>query len=660
MSKKTNININNIENKLRQNPSSISINELIAYVKINSNNTHLDPNNNKITTEYLNKINSSYFYENIFTNTSNYTSIMISFIGLLIPFYYFYPRFYKLGFTGLSIGIISFITLLYKVKNLYSPFNYNIHFIFIFLTFIIYVVFFVVLNKLNHISLFFISAILSYILISYFTKLKLLITTTNKAIIKTNSKYTPYNLLLEEACYQITIKYNLSMKPSLLYSYLTSFEIENYNNNNKIIDVVTNIISPLISVLILYLFGNFMGNVINNDKINLFPLIGTNDSSTSIFCCQSNYILPNEINPDIIAEKLLSDHKLDDYTYDKTIKTLLRIFDELIKMYNPTFNLLNDVENNTIIKNLTKNKIFKTINKLLKLSSANISNIKEYNDIKILIEENEDLPYEEKEKLNKLVDQLQNTLSIKLHKNPIHENTIELAKEALLTDNNIPTIHKVFLKNTVNEFINNFNDIILSKDGLLFGSFNNIFSFSWISKNIQSKSNNIFKFILKLLSGWLLLGKPIGSPILMTRYIITETGGLINFINDMSSGNSIIWKYFSMGQDTLYFENKYDELKNKDIETNSTDIINIFYSILSFIILTPILYMYNNINFGMSMSPSWHNIIYQCIFIINILGNLYTYNTEGSLLLFNIKFIIAFIIILAIIILVIFTINYMK
>ena len=59
--------------------------------------------------------------------------------------------------------------------------------------------------------------------------------------------------------------------------------------------------------------------------------------------------------------------------------------------------------------------------------------------------------------------------------------------------------------------------------------------------------------------------------------------------------------------------------------------------------------MFNSINFGLTLAPSWYNIIYQYVFILNIIGNIYTYFSKSSILLYNIKFLIAFIIIFIII-----------
>ena len=156
-----------IENNLRNNASAISTNDLIYYLQYNTNNSQLNPNNLTETQNYLSKIVNSFCYENIFINTSNYSSITTSIIGLLIPFYFLYPRFYKLGFITLLIGVISFINLYVKLNTLYSHFFSKAGILFFMFTFLIYVIFFVLFNKLNHITLFFISAIISFLAINY-------------------------------------------------------------------------------------------------------------------------------------------------------------------------------------------------------------------------------------------------------------------------------------------------------------------------------------------------------------------------------------------------------------------------------------------------------------------------------------------------------------
>ena len=60
--------ISNIEINLKNNPKKVSTNDIIYYLRYNTNNEELNPNNLDETQSYLNKIVNSYCYENIFVN----------------------------------------------------------------------------------------------------------------------------------------------------------------------------------------------------------------------------------------------------------------------------------------------------------------------------------------------------------------------------------------------------------------------------------------------------------------------------------------------------------------------------------------------------------------------------------------------------------------
>ena len=669
--------INSIENQLNTNPDNLSNNDLIYYLKYNSNNTILDPNNIDNTAEYLKKINNSFFYENIFVNTSNYSSILMAIIGLLLPFYYFFPRFYTIGFIGILIGIFSFSGLYSITTSLYSNFNGNINLIFIGLTLGIYIVFFVVLNKLNHFSLLFISAILAFVFINYFMRVYLTVPLLSnpynnfRATMNNNTNYTQYNTLIETTCFKVISRFNLNLPSgNMLYSYLTVFDIG--DNSNKIPDFITNLLSPLVSILILFMLGNFLSKVTNDNisknPLKLFPLIGIDRSSTNLLCCQANYILPREFNVSLMIENLLAKYNFDDKIYDKVQKALLRVSNELLKKYNPKFTLLDNVDKNIINSTLKENKIFIRINKILKKNNIEF-NLNYLDEIRHIIEEN-NIPLQEKNNMFDLLNKIDNTLLITNKENVDYNNDAQLAKDELLYDKEINEKVKPLLENIVDTFIKNYLDNLHLKEAssyglknlngrLLFGYDYNIMTYSWLSQNVRLYSNKIFAFIMTLISTWIIFAKPIGSPLLIVKYIMTEQNGLKHFINQLFEG-SFIWKYFSMGLDTSYFEDEYKNINNNKEESLLTSGLNILYTILIFILLMPIFYMYNSINFGLSLSPSWYNLLYQIVFIINILGNVYTYLSKGSILLFNIKFLIGFIITFIVISVIFYAINIQK
>lgn len=654
-----NTRINNIESGLKNNPSNISTNDLIYYLKVKSNNNILDPNNLDNTKDYLNKINNSYFYENIFVNTSNYNGIVFSIIGLLIPFYYFYPRFYNLGFIGLIIGIISLFSLYSITNNLYLNFFNNINYIFIGLTIFIYLIFFILLNKLNHISLFFISAILSFVIINFICRFILTIPNNQysqySANINNNTNYTQYNVLIETACFQILNRYNLNLPSgNMLYSYLTVFDIG--QNSNMISNFITNLFSPILSIIILYLLGNFLSNVTsNNDLLKLFPIIGFSEESENIFSCQANYILPKELNINLLINNFLEDYDFDDNIYSKIEKAFIRISNELLEKYNPKFKCIDNINKEIILNNLKNNKIFQRINKILKKSEYNFD-IEYIYEIKDLIEQKEDINYETKKKMLDLLEQINNTLLIENKVNKKYDNNTILARNELLYDKDIDEKYKEQIKKITDEYIKKFTENLNLKDGILYGYDYNIITYSWLGKNITEKARNIFKFILKIMSVWLLFSKTFGSPLLFSKYIMSQNIGFKDFMNKMTE-SSFFWKYFSMGLDKSIFEETLKNIKNNKEISYMESGMNIFYLFIIFIVLFPIFYFFNSINTGLTLSPSWYNLLYQTVFIINILGNLYNYYKKGSILLFNIKFLITFIIIFILIMIISYAIK---
>jgi hypothetical protein len=754
--------ISNIEALLNSNPSSISTNDLIYYLKCNSNNSILDPNNLDSTKEYLNKINISFAYENVFTNTSNYSSIVTSIIGLLIPFYYFFPRFYKIGFIGTIIGIMSFFNLYSKTNNLYSTFFNNIGLVFLSLTILIYIIFFILLNKLNHYSLFFISAIVSFLIINYIVRFILTIPTkVNKwnkynASMNSNnsSNYTEYNILLETACFQVMNRFNMKLPSgNMLYSYLTVFEIGENPNKTKIADFLTNMFAPFISIFLLWFFGYFLSQLKDEtikgveEEINLFPLIGIHDDSKKYYTCQANYILPKELNIGLLIHDHIDKYNFDDTLYNKVEKALTRISKELLQKYNPKFFKLEPINDNQNLKNnkifkeeiydnLKDNKIFKEIINLLKRNNLNLlqeiskpKNDKEFNEVQsgggdneeksiktsnnqkdgissntkenILTSNNQQqsisnnksntrenistlnnqqqsilnnksntkenistlnnqsqsiskinnlnddyisrikeiineqiIPYKRKSEMLDLVDHITNTLKIINQINEGYKNDSLLARDELLYDKEIKEEQKPKLKEILNDYIDKFKNNLEIKDKTLFGYHYNIVGYKLFGDKVRVKSNTIFSFILRLLSAWLLFAKPIGSPWVITKYIMSSSEGFKKLLKNLS-GTSLLWKYFSMGLDRSYFEEIYKNVKNNtenSIFKNPLLLLskgwNLLLTILIFILLVMIFYFYNSTNFGLTSSPSWYNMIYQIIFIIIITWNLVKYNDD--------------------------------
>ena len=369
----TDSKINEIEQKIKVNDiAKVETNDLLYYLQYASKNTELQPSNITNTTTYFQKIQKSYSYENIFINKANYTNIIISIIGLLISFFYYYPYLYNLGIIPIIVGIFSFFNLANVASTLYSSFFPKIFIIYIFFTVFIYVVFFIFLNGLNHISLFFISAVIAFVVLNYFFRVLILFPIKSNPynkfrakskILKTNSeKYIPYNINIEAVSLEVIKRFQLKLPSgNMLYSYLTVFEINDTDLSAEIADFITNIIAPLLAVAVLYYLGRFLNNIelyrettesgtIRQEVIKIIPVIGMSDESdesNKYLTCYANYILPKELNVELIILELIDTYSESYEDKDLSIikKTLRRISGELLNKYKPLFHSINTKKN---------------------------------------------------------------------------------------------------------------------------------------------------------------------------------------------------------------------------------------------------------------------------------------------------------------------------
>ncbi len=656
----SNDQINRIETTLKNDSKSLSTEDLIYYLKYNSNDDRLDQYNIEKCDEYLKEINLSFYYKNIFVNTSNYTNIMPFIIGLLLPFYFTYPRFYNIGFLGFFIGIISFVSVYKKLNELYGHFFSKIGVMYIILSMIIYIIFFIVLNQLNHISLFFISAVVSYLILNYICRVSLssplpsnVYNKYNATIITDeNHTFTEYNDLLEIASNEIIERFKLNLpNGSMLYSYLSEFKIG--NNENITGDFLTNLFSPIISIIILIFLGNFLSTLTDKtilnvkDEINLFPIIGIHEKSFKYYTCQANYVLPKELNVNLLIHNLVDKYNFNEHVYKQVEKALLRISHELLTKYNPKFMIPDDTNNSIIIQNLKDNKIFIEIKKLLNKNNSEF-NISNMNNIENIIKA-ADIQYKTKEEMLSLLGHIKNILIIENAVNEPYENNSILAKDELLYRKNIDTKYKKVLEDIANEYINEFTKNLNLKDNTLFGYHYNIITFNKLPQYFKSFSNGMFKRLLSLFSTWLLFAKPVGSGWIFAKYVLASNVGFKKLLKNLV-GNSTLMKYFSSGLDIGYFEEVYKDVGNNNEKPSYlSQVMDYIYTVIIFIFLAIIFSSYNAVNFGMVGSPAWYNILYQCIFIINIIGNILTLANGGGLLTYNIIFFIVILIIIIVI-----------
>jgi hypothetical protein len=695
--------INNIELSLKKN-KDLSIKDLLFYLKCNSNNNELNEFNIPNTNKFLKKIEKSYEYQNVFINNSNYQSIAYSVIGLLLPFYYFYPRFYQLGFIGFIIGLVSYFNLYSIINKLYGGMSNNIGKVYIILTFVIYIIFFITFNKLNHISLFFISGILSFLILNYICKLKISSPSDNNEYVKykttildeNTKKYTEFNELILTACEQLIKKYNLRLPSGkMLYSYLTIFKME--ENKNKYSDFFVNMFGPLMSIYVLWILGKFLNMLDDNITLtpkeifsgekgmNLFPLIGFDCDTFKYYTCQANYVLPKELNINILIHELLEKYELNnDKIYDKINKALVRISKEMLRKYNPRFydvDYKNDDDYHKFLNYINKNVVYKEFKKYLEkfgidynpdlvfkkdYSKNNIDSKDFINPIDQIKEDISCLKItiNKKEDLITILNHINDVIFIDSYEDKSYENDAKLARDCIFEDFELQEEYKELFGKITKDFIKSFrenlkigfknkilnnNEIDLenieNKDKTLFSYYNYVIGYNIVPNNLKIIANNIFKQIIKFFSIWLLLGKPFGSSWLIVKYLLIPTYGIQKFLR-LFCKDDILWKYFSMGLNNEYFKNIYENYK---IENNSIGqkSLNIFITILLLLLVLPILYIYNTSVFSFTNSPSWYSIIYILLFIINIYGNIIIkfYKKSNSwFIYFNIIFILLYII----------------
>ena len=312
--------IQDIEDRLKVDPSKLSDKELFTYLYYKSNDENINPDNIDNIPKHLKRICDSFAFMNIFANTSHYGQIISLIIGSLIPFYYFFPRFYKMGIIGLIIGLSCFMGLVGKMSELYGVFFPNIQIIFIAVSFVIYFSFFILLHKLNHISLFFICAVVSFLIITYILRLILLspidnnpynnlrITSTKQdsdesenttvseedqkesfannttpSIKRKCSAYAKYDINIKAACLEVIKRYKLKLPSgNMLYNYFTSFTfIEGSDKKVIYSDFFTNLFGPIIAIVVLWSLGFFLSKLKYYDFEYAESLIENGDEGIS-------------------------------------------------------------------------------------------------------------------------------------------------------------------------------------------------------------------------------------------------------------------------------------------------------------------------------------------------------------------------------------------
>ncbi len=574
--------INKTEQLLKENPSKIKNEDLIYYLRCKLNNSNLDDTNKNKTDTYLKNISNNFKFENIFVNQTNYSSLVFSGVCLLIPFYFYYPRVYEMGFFGIFMGLIGMSSLTQNVQK-YSAFqniNFdkkglfkNLHLKLLFFSLLFYLVFFVYICKLNHISLFFISYFIIYLSMSYILKLVLIspsednIFTKFKASFQNNNDASKLYSNIEVACTELNQRYKLEFPNNqILYNYLSFVDLQK-NKDKNIIDFISYLFQPILTFGVLYLTGNFLNSYINKEfELQTVPIIGLNNDTLPFLQCQANYVLPDFLNYQKKIIEILDKMCFDKDLERKMSKFLSKVGESYIKRYRPSF----------------------------------------------------------------YYECCKDQLNVQMNLNPNFEDyreEIEDKRNYLLKENdeiiqqNKPLINEIFTK-FCQEYENNLknaNDCIVS--------YNNNVIFHETQDQTANLSSKVLQIIIGLLSTWLIIAKFLGSGWFLSKYILSYFGSFANVLETYKR-NWLPWKFSTLGIDTLVFDNY---LKNPEIDlTNCGNSILQWVSqfLLWIFVAIPFLTTLTQAVFGFSFSPKYINIIWGLLIIINMFGNIGFYKKE--------------------------------
>ena len=644
---------NSIQDDLKKKDiKNISSRKLISYLYFASKNPQIKEFDEKKIENFFYDINYSFYFENIFVNKGNYSQLSIYFIGLLIPFYLYYPRFYNLGAFGFFVGIVSFLLLYQFINTLYGNFFPSAGRIFLAINIIFYCLFFLLFNKLNHISLFFISSIVSFCIINYIYRLILTIPTKSnkynkfRATFKDNKNYIEYDYNLELVCNEVVRRFGLKLPSGrMLYSYLTVFKIN--KNENKISDFLTNLFSPFITLIYNYYLGVFLGSLTNpeyDDKDRyVIPIIGGSTESKKYIACQANYVLPIEFNFNSFIHEFYQERELNDEQYRIFIKAIKRINHELLSKYQPKFIKLENLDKeelkkhlkntNTNGKSIDKNHILVQLENFFKDKNIQLE-FDENNYLESLSNfiKNADIKESDRKNALELFHKIDQTLEIKTNfnknednkkKNTLTNNFTEnatLAIEVLLDNENVNNESKELLQKLCRKYVDYFRQNI--REDKLHGYNYNLWTFKYFDREFRESSNKMFYLLIRLISVYILFARPLSSPwflsilVLMPR--ITFVKYFLYYINDDSG----IMKYLSMGVDSEYFKEIY-----KNNINNNTFVVKgikmIFKFLFYIIIALPFLQFFNNTMYGLTFTPNYLNVLYQMVFVVNLIGNIY-------------------------------------
>ncbi len=601
--------INQIEDQLKdtKNISKIKTEDLIYYLKIKSQNENLNADDMDSTMKYLQQVQISYLIENIFSNQTNYGTLAIGFVMMLVPFYYEYPQIYKGGFWTLAIGLIG-LTFVIQALQKYSDIGkmggwasgwFQKLEVWVLLgALILYFGLFVTICQLNHYSLYFICVIFMYLFVTFILRMILLSPVQQnpykdyRATYVYNANAVPLNTNIDNASKELNTRLQLGMPSgAMLYNYCAYFKIK--ENPQYIWDFISNLIQPMMVIGVLLITGGFVNSYTtvetfgteNEFAFQTMPLVGMSEDSLDYLECQANYILPDEMNPERKIQEVLMERCYDPELNRKLTGVLQQISSDYLKIYRPLF-YYEDPNEST--------NVYMTIN----------VNTSELNDLKEDIEDKKTKLTEQDEKI-------------------IKEN-IDL------------------IESIMKQFCEEYEMIFESaKDGKKLIKYDPKLVFGKMVPN--STSQGILKGIFSILSPWILFSKMVGSGWVLSKYIMGYWSGNMSELLSATQRDWMIWKYASMGLDS--FKMKSD--KNLPwIPELKWGKIGLEIVIMLFVGM-PILATLGNTICGFSFSPKYINNFWAILLIGLMIGNATLYAQGEKLTKFNMIYVISALVIMA-------------
>lgn len=632
-----------------QDPKSLSLEDIIWYLRQNSNNRLLDENEIPAFKERLQLYDNNYLYEQIFLNKGNYSQVAIAILFTFAPFFYTYPRFYATSFPVIIIGAIGLIMCIDYLKKKYMTILKLKDILYIYVGVVVgfYLLFFVLMNKLNHITLFFMSAGIVFLLLNYI--LRIVVSDPQKGMGKmrlfvnvNNKSFTPFNPNIERVMKELINRFSMKMDSRQLYLYITNFELTEKSKGFQETEFACNIVQPILGVVLLYVFGQVLTKAVDTsllppkvvDGTNVpqpflkTPIIGYLEESIKVMTNQYNYWLPKEINHYAMMEKII------DEVTEKVIRpkggppiSKGRFGDEIIK--NLDKHLRRFLR---FVQDEYRPMVSGTTLKTTRLDNRGNQLDGTYNQIDDVLRRAKLVTFQGQ---SEAPPQFSENLFVELIKRIEENNGIaDLEKRNSAVDNikykfkdiyDYITNEEVFTQEEqeiliaiIEEKIQAmFKTLYSGSEGIAPDS-NGVILGNVTPDGLRRGGNALFGILIKPIAMWVLLGKLVGSAWWAGRSAmadITKRYESIMRSYEYEGHFSTIWKICSMGADRVYYEGLLQSPEMRPAlqeKMSATDMgaktLHYGGAFGLFLLFGAFLNAYNNMAFGMTSYPLWMNL----------------------------------------------------